>query len=61
MSVFLSVIFMCVGNQCQFLHSKETFFNLQECQALTIKAVVELKQAGVDSAYGDCLPIKESI
>lgn len=59
MTTFLSVLFLCVSGECGFVSSKFNFYTLEECEQTTKNAIQELKDNGIETVHGGCLPIKE--
>ncbi len=53
---FISVIFLCVSGNCDFIHSKEPFYSEPSCLETTQKTVKALVAEGA-TARGTCIPI----
>jgi hypothetical protein len=59
MSLFLAVIFACVGDKCVFFQSADTFKNERECSIDVTREVRDLEKANpqITKIEGACLEI----
>lgn len=60
MNTFLGVILFCMGGECAFWKSI-VFDNVQDCQAVVLGVMEEMRQEPMDIIQGVCLPIEDGV